>query len=995
MKSNKMIHRGARAAIKLLLAALLPATAQSAWAGGGINSSADIIVNITGSGTVKYNGTPITSGYQTTTSEAFTLTMKPADGYTFQRLECYAIIQTTDLTDKVTGPNDNSEYTYYNSSNPGWGTYTYTVTFAEQGTTPSYNIYSSVQNYLGSAEMTFSVNGQTVTKAEEGQQVDITLPTPSANQYWEVSSLDVTITKDDATHFHFTMPANAVTVTASLHTEWQQVYHITDNSTNGHVVVSGGDADGDFNEGEIATLTPTPDTGYEYVVNSLTATNNYTHTAIDLTDNGNGTWSFQMPAAVVIVSATFSWNTEYDYTVHFDKNANDATNTMADQVFKFGVSQALTANTFTREGYTFTGWNTKSNGSGTSYTDGQSVSDLTTVHETVTLYAQWTPYNPGNDPGNETTYTVHFDANGGEGTMSNQSFQPGVWQSLNANTFTREGYTFTGWNTKSDGSGTSYTNQENIYITSSMTLYAQWSSLLTGNHYAVHFDKNDANARGSMADQMFTVGEAQALTANAFHINVLYPFKNWNTKADGSGTSYADGAIVTDLAAAGETVTLYAQWGGVGQLIWGDVVHFDANGGEGTMSNQSFQPGVSQALTANAFTREGYTFTGWNTAADGSGTSYTNQENIYITSSMTLYAQWSLNSSTHYAVHFNANGGSRTMADQGIAADGSADLKTCTFTREGYKFTGWSTTASGTIVYLDGENVSGLASAGQTVNLYAQWNKGAMTIAKEQGGIVVTLDGDSDESFSITSNIVADRVILRRKFVAGVPTTICLPFAFSNQNFDHEVFSTLNYVNENQETHQLEAHMTPVSELQANTPYYFLPSESTATPANEDYTEIVFTGVTIVAGNAGSSTTSGWTIVGNYDRVKWTTNTADPLYSSTHAAELGRAYGYAKTTKTVGGVTYQEGQFVKLGNGAHTRAFRAYMLAPATTNSPDLLPDAIDVVWHNDDATSIASMSDGRSQMSDVWYTINGVKLAGKPTTKGLYIHNGRKEVVK
>ena len=338
-----------------LLLALL--TTVTAWAGGGINFSANIIVNITGSGTVKYNGTPITNDYQTTTSEAFTLTMKPADGYTFQRLECNAIIQTTDLTNKVTGPNDNGEYTY-NSGNPGWGTYTYTVIFAEQGTTPSYNIYSLVQNYSGSEEMTFSVNGQTVTKAEEGQQVDITLPTPSANQYWEVSSLDVTITKDDATHFHFTMPANAVTVTASLHTELQQVYHITDNSTNGHVVVSGGDADGDFNEGEIATLTPTPDTGYEYVANSLTATNNYTHTAIDLTDNGNGTWSFQMPAAVVIVSATFSWNTEYDYTVHFDKNANYATNTMADQVFKFGVSQALTANTFTREVYSFTGWNT-------------------------------------------------------------------------------------------------------------------------------------------------------------------------------------------------------------------------------------------------------------------------------------------------------------------------------------------------------------------------------------------------------------------------------------------------------------------------------------------------------------------------------------------------------------------------------------------------------------------------------------------------------------
>ena len=275
-------------------------------------------------------------------------------------------------------------------------------------------------------------------------------------------------------------------------------------------------------------------------------------------------------------------------------------------------------------------------------------------------------------------------------------------------------------------------------------------------------------------------------------------------------------------------------------------------------------------------------------------------------------------------------------------------------------------------------------------------NYGAMIISEDQTGKTATLDGDSDEPFAVTSDIDVDKVILRRKFVAGVPTTICLPFDFSNANFDNETFGTLNYVEENKETHQLEAHMTPVTELQANTPYYFEPTETTATPANKDYTEIVFDyTTTIVAGNARSSTTGVWTIVGNYDRVKWTTDTNDPLYSSTHAAELGRAYGYAKKTKTVGGVTYQEGQFVKLGDGAHTRAFRAYMLAPATTNSPDMLPDAIDVVWHNDNATSITSMSDGKSQMSDVWYTINGVKLAGKPTTKGLYINNGRKVVVK
>ena len=318
--------------------------------------------------------------------------------------------------------------------------------------------------------------------------------------------------------------------------------------------------------------------------------------------------------------------------------------------------------------------------------------------------------------------------------------------------------------------------------------------------------------------------------------------------------------------------------------------------------------------------------------------------------------------------------------------------------------TGKTVTFSG--FYLIGESVHDYTLSAQPASVTADItvkvvNYGAMTISEDQDGIVATLDGDSNEPFAITNNILAKKVYFRRKFVAGVPTTICLPFDFSNANFDHETFGTLQNVDENKETHQLVAHMTPVTELQANTPYYFEPTETTA-PANQDYTEIVFDNVTIVAGNAGSSTTGDWTIVGNYDRVKWTTDTTDPLYSSTHAAELGRAYGYAKKTKTVDGVTYQEGQFVKLGDGAHTRAFRAYMLAPATTDSPDLLPDAIDVVWHNDDGTTSLnpdfSLTPGLSpkgEESDYWYTLDGRKLAGKPTTNGLYIHNGRKVVIK
>ena len=77
------------------------------------------------------------------------------------------------------------------------------------------------------------------------------------------------------------------------------------------------------------------------------------------------------------------------YTVVFDKNNNDATGTMNNQVIQFDTATQLHTNTYTRYGYVFTGWNTASDGTGTSYLDGASVTSLAQANGTITLYAQW------------------------------------------------------------------------------------------------------------------------------------------------------------------------------------------------------------------------------------------------------------------------------------------------------------------------------------------------------------------------------------------------------------------------------------------------------------------------------------------------------------------------------------------------------------------------------------------------------------------------------
>ena len=115
-----------------------------------------------------------------------------------------------------------------------------------------------------------------------------------------------------------------------------------------------------------------------------------------------------------------------------------------------------------------------------------------------------------------------------------------------------------------------------------------------------------------------------------------YVFVNWNSSKDGNGTSYADGAAI-ELT---DDITLYAQW--TGETDDNIVITYDANGGNGTMDAQTVKKGTDVTLSANTFTREGYTFTGWNTEADGTGDPYGDEATINPPSDITLYAQWEI-----------------------------------------------------------------------------------------------------------------------------------------------------------------------------------------------------------------------------------------------------------------------------------------------------------------------------------------------------------------
>ena len=145
----------------------------------------------------------------------------------------------------------------------------------------------------------------------------------------------------------------------------------------------------------------------------------------------------------------------------------------------------------------------------------------------------------------------------------------------------------------------------------------------------VTFDAN--GGEGTMSAQSGTAGQNITLPSNCFTYED-HTFTGWNTAANGTGTPYDDEAT----AFFTEDTTLYAQW------TQKPVVTFSANGGDGSMSPQTVEPNAATTLIPNAFTRADYDFTGWNTAADGSGTAYADRAAVTLSGNCTLYAQWTL-----------------------------------------------------------------------------------------------------------------------------------------------------------------------------------------------------------------------------------------------------------------------------------------------------------------------------------------------------------------
>ena len=169
------------------------------------------------------------------------------------------------------------------------------------------------------------------------------------------------------------------------------------------------------------------------------------------------TWA-DVYVATKSASGTIQISAKTSYTVSF--NANGGTGAPSSQTKLYGTNLTLSSTKPTKTGYSFTKWNTKSDGSGTSYYPGGTYSS----NSGATLYAIWTP----------NTYTVSYNLNGGTGSISNQTKIHNQTLTLTSTKPSRTNYEFVGWNTQSNGGGTTYLPGSSYTSNSEIVLYAIW-----------------------------------------------------------------------------------------------------------------------------------------------------------------------------------------------------------------------------------------------------------------------------------------------------------------------------------------------------------------------------------------------------------------------------------------------------------------------------------------------------------------------------------------
>src|SRR5574344_294565 len=313
-------------------------------------------------------------------------------------------------------------------------------------------------------------------------------------------------------------------------------------------------------------------------------------------------WNPAVPATFPSADTTYTatWAKEGDYTITYS-NMDGAVNSASNPAGYNVETETITLAPATKTGYTFEGW----------YSDSGLTAAVTQIAKgstgAVTLYAKWTA----------NTYTVTFNANTGSGTMTGEAFTYDTEKVLTICGFEKTGYSFAGWNTEADGSGTSYAESESVKNLSAVaggtvTLYAKWAAGTDTAYKVEHYQQNTADDNYTLA-----AGDTQNLTGTTGA-----PLAYGDSSAANTYAGFTYSAALTSInGTVSTTGALAADGSTVVKLYYSRniiTLTFDLAGGTTSTTFTATTPSggtlsgkYGAAVSIADPTKTDYTFAGW------------------------------------------------------------------------------------------------------------------------------------------------------------------------------------------------------------------------------------------------------------------------------------------------------------------------------------------------------------------------------------------------
>lgn len=428
------------------------------------------------------------------------------------------------------------------------------------------------------------------------------------------------------------------------------------------------------------------------------------------------------------------------YQIRYNANGGIGSMNIQDGVV-YNQYIELRQNNFMKSDSVFKCWNTKPDGTGTSYKEGQKVTKLT-AESSITLYAIW----------EKRSIKIRFSAGEGQGTMQEATVKQGETLKLPKCTFTCPGKKFYRWQwiyTNPDDShsfivGTyedeaEFSDTQNIYATASgyYEFLAVWSDASgynltlvpnggTGTEKKIVLSADNLDDSKTAYEIFSTDFQKEGSSLIGFQFDkdeTIYPVKTIQSWRLSKLYSY-----LRELYGANTEVRINAVWE---QKTYSIV--FDETDGEGYMEAVVFKCGETAKLPKCTYEKDGYQFIGWAEESDKNVVVYEDEAEILHNTEdgIALYAVWS---PVTYRIVYNANGGYGSMKGETVTYGESIKLAASAYRRPGYTFHGWSTDKTGGKVYKDQATVKNLLPYEGTVTLYARWTENDVTITFNPNG---------------------------------------------------------------------------------------------------------------------------------------------------------------------------------------------------------------------------------------------------------------------